>query len=56
MSERIGQGRENAKIYMENHLDIMAEVNGKVRTHYGFDAASAGVADPEEQMNLSDQL
>ncbi len=33
---KIGQGRENAKIYLSQHPDIMAEVENKVRAHYGL--------------------
>ena len=34
--DRIGQGRENAKIYLEDHADIMNEIDRKVRVHFGF--------------------
>ena len=34
--EKIGQGRENAKLYLENNPDIMEEINHKVRVHYGL--------------------
>ena len=34
--EKIGQGRENAKLYLENNPDIMEEVNHKIRLHYGL--------------------
>ena len=33
---KIGQGRENAKIYLSQHPDIMAEVENKVRAHYSL--------------------
>lgn len=33
---KIGQGRENAKIYLSQHPDIMAEVENKVRAHYNI--------------------
>jgi len=33
--DRIGQGRENAKQYLADHPDMMAEVNTRVRTAYG---------------------
>ena len=33
---KIGQGRENAKIYLSQHPDIMAEVENKVRAHYNL--------------------
>ncbi|MDD3338951.1 MAG: recombinase RecA [Lachnospiraceae bacterium] len=34
--EKIGQGRENAKIYLQEHQEIMDEVDHKVREHYGL--------------------
>ena len=33
---KIGQGRENAKIYLKEHPDVCAEVETKVREHYGL--------------------
>ena len=33
---KIGQGRENAKSYVSQHPDIMAEVENKVRAHYNL--------------------
>ena len=33
---KIGQGRENAKTYLKEHPEIMAEVEAKVREHYGL--------------------
>lgn len=39
---KIGQGRENAKIYLAEHPEIMEEVEQKVRNHYHIgDAADA---------------
>ncbi len=34
---KIGQGRENAKLYLKEHPDVMEEVEHKVRVIYGFD-------------------
>ena len=34
--EKIGQGRENAKIYLSEHPKMMAEIAEKVRAHYGL--------------------
>ena len=34
--EKIGQGRENAKVYLKEHPEVMAEVEQKVREVYGF--------------------
>lgn len=33
---KIGQGRENAKVYLREHPEIMKEVDHKVREHYGL--------------------
>lgn len=32
--EKIGQGRENAKTYLETHPEVMEELDRKVRAHY----------------------
>lgn len=39
---KIGQGRENAKVYLEQHPDIMNEIENKVRAHYGLAADEDG--------------
>ncbi len=46
--EKIGQGRENAKVYLENNPDIMQEIEQKVRGAYGLptDEEEAAAADP----------
>ncbi len=36
--DKIGQGRENAKKYLAEHPDMMAEVERQVRAHYGLGA------------------
>ncbi len=36
--EKIGQGRENAKLYMREHPDVMAEVENKIREFYELPA------------------
>lgn len=33
---KIGQGRENAKIYLREHPEVMREADRKVREHYGL--------------------
>ena len=33
---KIGQGRENAKLYLKENPQVMAEVEKKVREHYGL--------------------
>ena len=37
-SEKIGQGRENAKAYLEEHPEVMAEIEGRVREYYNLPA------------------
>ena len=50
---KIGQGRENAKLFLEEHPEIMAEVECKVRESYGLQGdvvmtPAAEVADAED--------
>ena len=45
--QKIGQGRENAKIYLKNNPETMAEIEKLVREKYGFDGAAA--ADDEKE-------
>ena len=35
--EKIGQGRENAKLYLESNPDIMNEIEHRVRVHYDLE-------------------
>ena len=34
--DKIGQGRENAKLFLQNNPEIMAEVEEAVRSHYNL--------------------
>ncbi len=43
---KIGQGRENAKNYLSENPDVMAEIECKVREHFGL-AADVVVKDPK---------
>ena len=36
---KIGQGRENAKLYLQENPEIMAEVENKVREKFGLTVA-----------------
>ncbi|HAF26031.1 MAG TPA: recombinase RecA [Lachnospiraceae bacterium] len=38
--EKLGQGRENSKLYLEEHEDILKEIEGKVRKYYELDKDS----------------
>ena len=40
--DKIGQGRENAKQFLREHPEVMAEAESKVREHFGLQGASAG--------------
>ncbi|WCJ46618.1 recombinase RecA [Levilactobacillus brevis] len=46
--DRIGQGRENAKQYLADHPDMMAEVNQRVRAAYGVDDEEAAATKATE--------
>ena len=37
--DKIGQGRESAKIYLSEHPDIMEEIEQKVREHFAVDVS-----------------
>ena len=39
--DRIGQGRENAKLYLKDHADLSAEIEAKVKEHLGVKTAVA---------------
>lgn len=47
--EKIGQGRENAKIYLEEHPDIMDEVESKVRQQYGIGDNATPAGDTKDK-------
>ncbi|CAJ1228590.1 protein RecA [Levilactobacillus zymae] len=46
--DRIGQGRENAKQYLADHPDMMAEVNQRVRAAYGVADEDAATTDTKD--------
>lgn len=51
-NEKIGQGRENAKLFLVEHPEIREEVDRKVREHYGMIAPAdlpAGAADADTE-------
>ena len=54
--DKIGQGRENAKMFLREHPELRDEIEKKVRVHYHLDpadetaeAAGAQAADKEEE-------
>lgn len=59
--EKIGQGRENAKTFLREHPEIMAEVEVQVREYYGLLAdtvveTAVQTADTEEAKDKFDNL
>jgi recombination protein RecA len=52
--ERIGQGRENAKQYLQNHPDMMAILERKIKENAGLidDAMLAGTDDKDKAPDL----
>ena len=42
--DKIGQGRENAKLFLAQNPEIMNEIEAKVREHFGLNAEPAGEA------------
>jgi recombination protein RecA len=53
--ERLGQGRENAKEFLETHADVMAKLDEAVRTAYGIGAKAARKDEAERPAPLSKQ-
>lgn len=53
-SIKIGQGRENAKGYLKEHPEVMAEAEAKVREHYGLQTDASvdqkGAGQPEQEV------
>lgn len=47
---RLGQGRENAKIYIKEHPELLMEIENKVREHYGVKALNE-----DEHFNLDEE-
>ncbi len=47
-SNKIGQGRENAKAYLEENPEVFAEIERRVRALYGFDVDETPAAEPEK--------
>lgn len=46
---KIGQGRENAKQYLRDNPEICAEIEHKVREHYGINEADGAEVSQEEE-------
>ena len=57
--DKIGQGRENAKAYLESHPEVMETLDQKVRAHYalsGSEEAENGQPDAGKKTGASSDL
>ncbi|PLT31618.1 recombinase RecA [Peribacillus deserti] len=54
--ERLGQGRENAKLFLKENPELRDEVRQKIRDHHGLDGDHVAPedADDQEELNLID--
>ncbi|MBT2649542.1 recombinase RecA [Bacillus sp. ISL-34] len=55
--ERVGQGRENAKLFLKENQDIAQEISQKIRDHYNLDGEHelpSEENEPEEHFELLD--
>jgi len=50
--ERLGQGRENAKIFLKENPSIRLEIQKKIRNHYGLDGEFTVTESDEDQEEL----
>lgn len=53
---RLGQGRENAKVYIKEHPELLLEIENKVREHYGVNKVEYDVAHVDEQAATMEYL
>ena len=47
--EKLGQGRENSKIFLQQHPDMLAEIEHKVRVQYGLLKENEEVSDEKQK-------
>jgi len=48
-NQKIGQGRENTKLYLKENADICAEIEEKVRVHFGLEASKKETGKKDEK-------
>ena len=54
--ERLGQGRDNAKLFIKEHEDIRAEIEEKIREHSQEVGMVVEVQDDDDEMLDDDKL
>ena len=47
--ERLGQGKENAKLFLKENPEISSEIKQKIRDHYELDTDKAVTTDPVDE-------
>lgn len=47
--ERLGQGRENAKVFLKENPELRTEIMMKIRGHYGLDEEKVAPEEEEEK-------
>lgn len=54
-NERLGQGRENAKLFLKENASVRLEIQQKIRDHYGLDGEKPldKSEEDQEEMELS---
>ncbi|MFB6466714.1 recombinase RecA [Cytobacillus sp. Hz8] len=54
--EKLGQGRENAKLFLKENPDLRLEIQKKIRNHYGLDNVKVAPNEDEgqEEFELTD--
>lgn len=53
--EKIGQGRENAKAFLESHPDVMETLDHQIREHYGMLGDGEAPAAPADESKTDDE-
>ncbi|RST75546.1 recombinase RecA [Siminovitchia acidinfaciens] len=53
--ERLGQGRENAKLFLKENEDLRSEIMYKIRDYYGLDEERTASDEDQEEFSLLDQ-
>ena len=52
---KIGQGRENSKIYLGEHPEVMAEVENNVRASFGLQGAGNDAVQPPKEAEVPER-
>jgi recombination protein RecA len=53
--ERLGQGRENAKLFLKENPEIMEEIAQEIRNHYGVNAPVRTAEVEQEELDFFEE-